>query len=54
MIDRPIALAAGGLVVAGKCGSDRGGIEIVDSFAKIAGGNGGYREDRGYDWYAGS
>jgi DMSO/TMAO reductase YedYZ molybdopterin-dependent catalytic subunit len=29
-------------------------IEIVDTFAKIAGGNGGYWEDRGYDWYAGS
>jgi DMSO/TMAO reductase YedYZ molybdopterin-dependent catalytic subunit len=29
-------------------------IEIVDSFAKIAGGNGGYWEDRGYDWDAGS
>jgi len=29
-------------------------IELVDSFAKIAGGNGGYWEDRGYDWYAGS
>jgi DMSO/TMAO reductase YedYZ molybdopterin-dependent catalytic subunit len=29
-------------------------IEIVDSFAKIAGGNGGYWEDQGYDWYAGS
>jgi len=29
-------------------------IEIVNSFAKIAGGNGGYWEDRGYDWYAGS
>jgi DMSO/TMAO reductase YedYZ molybdopterin-dependent catalytic subunit len=29
-------------------------IEIVDSFAAIAGGNGGYWEDRGYDWYAGS
>jgi DMSO/TMAO reductase YedYZ molybdopterin-dependent catalytic subunit len=29
-------------------------IEVVDSFAKIAGGNGGYWEDRGYDWYAGS
>jgi DMSO/TMAO reductase YedYZ molybdopterin-dependent catalytic subunit len=29
-------------------------IEIVDSFAKIAGGYGGYWEDRGYDWYAGS
>jgi DMSO/TMAO reductase YedYZ molybdopterin-dependent catalytic subunit len=28
--------------------------KIVDSFAKIAGGNGGYWEDRGYDWYAGS
>ena len=29
-------------------------IEIVNSFAKIAGGNGGYWEDQGYDWYAGS
>jgi DMSO/TMAO reductase YedYZ molybdopterin-dependent catalytic subunit len=29
-------------------------IEIVDSFANIAGGNGGYWEDLGYDWYAGS
>jgi DMSO/TMAO reductase YedYZ molybdopterin-dependent catalytic subunit len=29
-------------------------IEIVDSFAKIADGNGGYWEDQGYDWYAGS
>jgi DMSO/TMAO reductase YedYZ molybdopterin-dependent catalytic subunit len=29
-------------------------IEIVDSFAKIAGGKGGYWEDLGYDWYAGS
>jgi DMSO/TMAO reductase YedYZ molybdopterin-dependent catalytic subunit len=29
-------------------------IEVVDSFAKIAGGYGGYWEDRGYDWYAGS
>lgn len=29
-------------------------IEIVDSFAKIAGGKGGYWEDQGYDWYAGS
>jgi DMSO/TMAO reductase YedYZ molybdopterin-dependent catalytic subunit len=29
-------------------------IEIVESFANIAGGNGGYWEDRGYDWYAGS
>jgi DMSO/TMAO reductase YedYZ molybdopterin-dependent catalytic subunit len=29
-------------------------IEIVDSFVKIAGGNGGYWEDLGYDWYAGS
>jgi DMSO/TMAO reductase YedYZ molybdopterin-dependent catalytic subunit len=30
------------------------GIDVVDSFANIAGGNGGYWEDRGYDWYAGS
>ncbi len=29
-------------------------IELVDSFDKIGGGNGGYWEDRGYDWYAGS
>ncbi|HEX4158986.1 MAG TPA: molybdopterin-binding protein [Rhizomicrobium sp.] len=28
-------------------------IEITDSFARIAGGRGGYWEDRGYDWYAG-
>jgi DMSO/TMAO reductase YedYZ molybdopterin-dependent catalytic subunit len=28
-------------------------VEIVDSFAKIAGGNGGYWEDRGYQWFAG-
>lgn len=28
-------------------------IELVDNFAGIAGGRGGYWEDRGYDWYAG-
>jgi DMSO/TMAO reductase YedYZ molybdopterin-dependent catalytic subunit len=28
-------------------------IEVVDSFAHIAGGRGGYWEDRGYEWYAG-
>ncbi|MFE0753642.1 molybdopterin-binding protein [Inquilinus sp. NPDC058860] len=28
-------------------------IEIVDSFAGLWGGNGGYWEDRGYEWYAG-
>ena len=28
-------------------------IELVSSFAHIAGGQGGYWEDRGYDWYAG-
>lgn len=28
-------------------------IEITDSFRHIAGGYGGYWEDRGYDWYAG-
>ena len=28
-------------------------IEITDSFAGIAGGRGGYWEDRGYEWYAG-
>jgi len=28
-------------------------IQIVDSFANIAGGQGGYWEDRGYEWYAG-
>ena len=28
-------------------------IEAVDSYARIAGGNGGLWEDRGYDWYAG-
>ena len=29
------------------------GIEVVDSFAGIDGGRGGYWEDNGYDWYAG-
>jgi DMSO/TMAO reductase YedYZ molybdopterin-dependent catalytic subunit len=28
-------------------------IELVPSFAHIAGGKGGYWEDEGYDWYAG-
>ncbi|HEY2395827.1 MAG TPA: molybdopterin-binding protein [Rudaea sp.] len=28
-------------------------IELVDDFASIGGGNGGYWEDQGYDWYAG-
>ncbi len=28
-------------------------IELIDSFAAIGGGNGGYWEDNGYDWYAG-
>ena len=28
-------------------------IEAVESFADIGGGNGGYWEDRGYEWYAG-
>jgi len=28
-------------------------IEITDSFSRIAGGQGGYWEDRGYEWYAG-
>jgi DMSO/TMAO reductase YedYZ molybdopterin-dependent catalytic subunit len=28
-------------------------VELVESFAKIAGGNGGYWEDQGYQWYAG-
>jgi DMSO/TMAO reductase YedYZ molybdopterin-dependent catalytic subunit len=28
-------------------------IELTDSFARIAGGRGGYWEDRGYEWYAG-
>ena len=29
------------------------GIEFVESFAKIAGGKGGYWEDQGYQWWAG-
>jgi DMSO/TMAO reductase YedYZ molybdopterin-dependent catalytic subunit len=29
------------------------GIELVDSFSRIAGGKGGYWEDQGYQWYAG-
>jgi DMSO/TMAO reductase YedYZ molybdopterin-dependent catalytic subunit len=28
-------------------------IELVDSFGAIAHGQGGYWEDRGYEWYAG-
>jgi DMSO/TMAO reductase YedYZ molybdopterin-dependent catalytic subunit len=28
-------------------------IELVADFAHIAGGKGGYWEDRGYEWYAG-
>lgn len=28
-------------------------IELVDSYARVAGGKGGYWEDRGYDWYGG-
>ena len=28
-------------------------IEVVENFAHIAGGNGGYWEDQGYEWYAG-
>jgi DMSO/TMAO reductase YedYZ molybdopterin-dependent catalytic subunit len=28
-------------------------IELVDSFANLGEGKGGYWEDRGYDWYAG-
>lgn len=28
-------------------------IEVVGSFASIAGGEGGYWEDQGYEWYAG-
>ncbi|TIT45994.1 MAG: molybdopterin oxidoreductase, partial [Mesorhizobium sp.] len=28
-------------------------IELVDGFATIGGGKGGYWEDNGYDWYGG-
>jgi DMSO/TMAO reductase YedYZ molybdopterin-dependent catalytic subunit len=28
-------------------------VELVDSFARIGRGNGGFWEDRGYEWYAG-
>jgi DMSO/TMAO reductase YedYZ molybdopterin-dependent catalytic subunit len=28
-------------------------LELVDSLARIGGGNGGYWEDQGYQWYAG-
>ena len=28
-------------------------VELVDSFAQIGGGKGGYWEDQGYEWYAG-
>ncbi len=29
------------------------GMEVADSFTGLAGGKGGYWEDRGYDWWAG-
>jgi len=28
-------------------------IELIDSFAAMGWGKGGYWEDRGYDWYGG-
>lgn len=28
-------------------------VELVDSYARMAGGNGGFWEDQGYDWYGG-
>lgn len=28
-------------------------LECVEDFSRIAGGKGGYRKDRGYEWYAG-
>jgi DMSO/TMAO reductase YedYZ molybdopterin-dependent catalytic subunit len=28
-------------------------IEVVDSYAHVNGGRGGYWEDQGYSWYAG-
>lgn len=28
-------------------------LEVVDTFAGLGLGRGGYWEDRGYDWYAG-
>ena len=28
-------------------------IEVVDSYATMRGGEGGYWEDLGYDWYGG-
>ena len=28
-------------------------LELVESFARIRGGMGGYWEDQGYEWYAG-
>ena len=28
-------------------------IELVDGFANVGGGRGGYWEDNGYDWYGG-
>jgi len=28
-------------------------LELVESFAQIRGGKGGYWEDRGYEWFAG-
>jgi len=28
-------------------------VELVEQFASISGGKGGYWEDQGYEWYAG-
>ena len=28
-------------------------IEVTDSYSHLAGGRGGYWEDRGYEWYSG-
>jgi len=28
-------------------------VEVVDAYTRMAGGHGGYWEDRGYEWYAG-
>ena len=49
------AAADSGLVVCTRSGSAKYlmRIELVEKFDHIAGGNGGYWEDHGYEWYAG-
>lgn len=60
MNDRPLPLAHGAplrLRVERQLGYKQAKyitrIEVVDSYARLAGGRGGFWEDRGYEWYGG-